>query len=119
MAKVELSPLIQSMSGSIAKRRRPDGTIVNYVVTKKGTMYVRSTKPRTAPLSAAQRERRRKFGVLSPACTLVRHKLALPADPATQKKIWRTLSDLYDMMIRDGMSRRPEDLANAYCMLVR
>ena len=35
MAKVELSPLIQSMSGSIAKRRRPDGTVVNYVVTKK------------------------------------------------------------------------------------
>ena len=119
MAKVELSPLIQSMSGSIAKRRRSDGTVVNYVVTKKGTMYVQSTRPRTAPLSAAQRERRRKFGVLSPACTLVRHKLALPADPATQKKIWRMLSDMYDMMIRDGMSHRPEDLANAYCMLVR
>ena len=52
MAKVELSPLIQSMSGSIAKRRRPDGTVVNYVVTKKGVRAVNQTPYRSVECSA-------------------------------------------------------------------
>ena len=62
MAKVELSPLIQSMSGSIAKRRRPDGTVVNYVVTKKGTMYVQSTRPRGMHARPSQAGTARRSG---------------------------------------------------------
>ena len=40
MAKIELSPLIKSMSGTIARRKLSDGTSVTYVVTKNNRLYI-------------------------------------------------------------------------------
>lgn len=42
----ELNPLFKSVSGTISKRRLPDGRIETIVATKKGTIYKRTTYPR-------------------------------------------------------------------------
>ena len=44
MARVELFPLIKSMSGTISKKKLADGTTVSYVVTKKGRLYIHTTE---------------------------------------------------------------------------
>lgn len=52
MAKYQLDPAngIETISGAISRRRRSDGTIEAWIMTKKGRLYHRIYK-RTTPLS--------------------------------------------------------------------
>ena len=46
----KLNPLFDSISGTISRRRFPDGCMETIVATKKGTIYKRTTYPkRTSP----------------------------------------------------------------------
>lgn len=118
MAKVELSPLIKSMSGTIARRKLPDGTTVTYVVTKKNRLYVHTSRLRATPLSEHEILRRHRFGVIASAVALVTRRLNLSADPVTQKRLWSDLGMHYDAMRRSGKTVSSEKLAERYCMVV-
>ena len=107
MAKVELSPLIKSMSGTIAKRKLSDGTTVTYVVTKKNRLYVHTSRPRATPLSDGEILRRQRFGVIASAVPLVTRRLNLSSDPATQKRLWSNLVMHYDAMLQSGKTISP------------
>ncbi|MBQ7530814.1 MAG: hypothetical protein IJT12_03840 [Paludibacteraceae bacterium] len=118
MAKVELSPLIKSMSGTIARRKLSDGTTVTYVVTKKNRLYIHSSRPRVTPLSEREIRQRQRFGIIASAVQLVRSRLNLPSDPKTQKQLWSGLGVHYDAMRQNGKTLTAEKLADSYCMLV-
>ena len=118
MAKIELSPLIKSMSGTIARRRLSDGTTVAYVVTKKNRLYVHTSGPRTQPLSPGEMARRIRFGVVASAVASVSGRLGLPSDPVTRKQLWKELGDLYDVLKKNTSSITSKKLVSAYCVLV-
>jgi len=44
--KFTLNPLFESISGVISRKRLPDGRVKSIIVTKRGTMYERTTYPR-------------------------------------------------------------------------
>ena len=118
MAQVELSPLIKSMSGTIAKKRLPDGTVITYVVTKKNRLYLHTTKPRSTPLSMREMNQRNRFGVIASAARLVKQQIQLPAEPGTTKKLWSTLGQLYELMVQNTQVITPAKLADSYCALL-
>ena len=118
MAKVELSPLIKSMSGTIAKKRLPDGTIVSYVVTKKNRLYLHTTKPRSTPLTIREMNQRNRFGVIASAAKRVKQQSQLPSGPDTTKKLWNTLGQLYELMLQNTSVITPAKLADSYCALM-
>ncbi len=51
----KLNPLFDSISGTISRKRFPDGHIETIVATKKGTIYVRKWYP-PKPSSGGSRE---------------------------------------------------------------
>lgn len=118
MAHVELSPLIKSMSGTIAKKRLPDGTVITYVVTKKNRLYLHTTKPRSTPLTMREMNQRNRFGVIASAARLVKQQIQLPAEPGTTKKLWSTLGQLYELMVQNSQVITPAKLADSYCALL-
>lgn len=118
MAQVELSPLIKSMSGTIAKKRLPDGTVITYVVTKKNRLYLHTTKPRSTPLTMREMNQRNRFGVIASAAKLVKQQIQLPAEPGTTKKLWSTLGQLYELMVQNSQVITPAKLADSYCALL-
>ena len=47
----KLNPLFDSISGTISRKRLPDGRVETIVATKRGTIYKRTTYPKgTFPL---------------------------------------------------------------------
>lgn len=118
MAKIELSPLIKSMSGTIAKKRLPDGTVITYVVTKKNRLYLHTTKPRSTPLTMREMNQRNRFGVIASAAKLVKQQIQLPSEPGTTKKLWSTLGQLYELMVQNSQVITPAKLADSYCALL-
>ena len=42
----KLNPLFESISGTISRKRYPDGRVETLVATKKGTIYKRTTCPK-------------------------------------------------------------------------
>ena len=118
MAQVELSPLIKSMSGTIAKKRLPDGTVITYVVTKKNRLYLHTTKPRSTPLSMREMNQRNRFGVIASAARLVKQQIQLPTEPGTTQKLWSTLGQLYELMVQNTQVITPAKLADSYCALL-
>ena len=118
MAQVELSPLIKSMSGTIAKKRLPDGTVITYVVTKKNRLYLHTTKPRSTPLTMREMNQRNRFGVIASAARLVKQQIQLPTEPGTTQKLWSTLGQLYELMVQNTQVITPAKLADSYCALL-
>lgn len=118
MARVELSPLIKTMSGTIARRKLSDGTLVTYVVTKKNRLYVHTTRPRTKALMPEEIAKRERFGTVSKAVTLVRKELALDADPATIKRLWASVGALYDRIRINSKTITSERLAEMYVYIM-
>lgn len=118
MAKIEFSPLIKSMSGTISKKRLSDGTTVTYVVTKKNRLYLHTTKPRMTPITIREMNIRNKFGVIASAVRMVKQQITLPAEPETNKKLWSTLGQLYELMLQNSQIITPAKLADSYCALL-
>lgn len=118
MAKVELSPLIKSMSGTISRKRLPDGTIVSYVVTKKNRLYLHTTKPRSTPMTIREMNQRNRFGVIASAAKRVKQQILLPSGPETNQKLWHTLGQLYDLLLQNTQVITPAKLADSYCALM-
>ena len=117
MAKIELSPLIKSMSGTIARKKLSDGTTVNYVVTKKNRFYVHATRPRTTALTSEEISKRTRFGMVAKAVSIVRKEMALDAEPITTKRLWTAIGALYDRICNNGKTITPEHLAEMYAYL--
>ena len=111
MAKVELSPLIKSMSGTISRKKLADGTTISYVVTKKGRLYVQTTRPRATPLQPVEIAHRTKFGMVCKAYALLRRTKLMPADPDCRKRVYAVLGDIYEQMARSRKAITPEELA--------
>ena len=118
MAQVVLSPLIKSMSGTIAKKRLPDGTVITYVVTKKNRLYIHTTKPRSKPLTMREMNLRNRFGVIASAVKQVKQQVRLPSGQETTKKLWSTLGQLYELMVQNSQVVTPAKLADSYCALL-
>lgn len=117
MAKIELSPLIKSMSGTIARRKLSDGTSVTYVVTKNNRLYIHATRPRTSPLTVSEISKRARFGTVAKAVNIVRKELALDSTPETIKHLWASVGALYDRIHNNGKTVTPERLAEMYAYL--
>lgn len=118
MAKIELSPFIKSMSGTIARRKLSDGTTVAYVVTRKNRLYMHATRPRTTALTQDELEKRTRFGIVSKAVTLVRKELTLDASPSTIKHLWTAIGTLYDFICHNGKTITAERLAEMYAYML-
>lgn len=118
MAKVELSPLIKSMSGTISRKRLSDGTIVSYVVTKKNRFYLHTTKPRSKPMTIREMNLRNRFGIIASAVKLVKQQIQLPSGPDTNQKLWHTLGQLYDLLLQNTPVITPAKLADSYSALM-
>ena len=119
MARVELSPLIKSMSGTISKKKLADGTTVSYVVTKKGRLYVHTTHPRTTPLLPTEVEHRAKFGKVCSAYALLQRTKSVSADSSVRKQAYAILGDIYDLMAKNRKTITPEALAKRYWAFVQ
>lgn len=111
--KVKFSDLFKSMSGTISRKRLPDGRTKTIVVTKKGSMYETTYNP-PKKLTQAIIDRRTKFGCVAKATAIVCRELENGADPATRKKYWRDISALYDRLKEHGKVLTPEKLAEMY-----
>lgn len=118
MARVELSPLIKSMSGIISRRKLSDGTTVSYVVTKKNRLYVHTTRPRTTALTPIEITKRNRFTIVSKAVTIVRKEMAMDASPGTIKHLWASIGALYDRIQNNGKTITPERLAEIYAYIM-
>ena len=119
MARVELSPLIKSMSGTISKKKLADGTTVSYVVTKKGRLYIHTTRPRTTPLQPRELAHRSKFGMVCSAFALLQRTKSVPPDPSARKQAYAVLGDIYDLMVKNRKTITTEALAKRYWTFVQ
>jgi len=119
MAQVELSPLIKTMSGTISKRRLSDGTTISYVVTKKGRLYVRTSRPRSTPVQSAELERRNRFGLIASAVGIIRRNVFIPAGSGAIQHLWKDLGEVYDVMKLHRKNITPEDLVKWYQIIVK
>ena len=106
------------MSGTIAKKRLPDGTVITYVVTRKNRLYIHTTKPRSKPLTMREKNLRNRFGVIASAAKQVKQQVQLPSGPETTKKLWSTLGQLYELMVQNSQVVTPAKLADSYCALL-
>lgn len=118
MAKIKLSPLIQSMSGTIIRRKLPNGVSVACVVTKKGRIYVRTIRPRVKPLTESEINRRQKFGIVAAAAQLVALCRNATNAPASRSELWRALGNMYDDMRTAGKMITAQRLADRYCTAI-
>ena len=116
MAKITLPDFIKSASGTIARKRYHDGTIKNIVITKRGTMYESTYRPRTK-ISEKEEQGQSRFAMLSKAFPIVRTELKLPTDPATRKRVYAALGSIYDKLTKTGKKITPEILASLYAYL--
>lgn len=116
MAKVTLPDFIKSASGTIARKRYSDGTVKNIVITKKGTMYESTYRPRTK-ITEKEKQVRSRFAMVNKAYPIVRQELHLSTDPATRKRVYAALGSIYDRLTKVGKSVTPEILASMYAYL--
>ena len=93
--KVQFTDLIKSMSGTISKKRLPDGSIRRLVVKKNGYMYETTTYPRKGPADAKTIAKQNRFGLISKAFTVLRKEMNLSSDPATSDKLVELYAYLY------------------------
>lgn len=110
--KIEFSDLFKSMSGTISRKRLPDGRTKTIVVTKKGSMYETTYNP-PKKLTQETIDRRAKFGCVAKATAIVCRELG-DATSATRKQHWKNLSALYDRLKEHGKVLTPEKLAEMY-----
>ena len=115
-AKVTLPDFIKSVSGTIAKKRYSDGTVKNIVITKKGTIYESTYRPRTK-VSEKELQGQSRFAMLNRAFPIVRQELQLSSDPATRKRVYAALGSIYDRLTKAGKKISPEILASLYAYL--
>ena len=116
MAKITLPDFIKTASGSISKKRYSDGTVKNLIITKRGTMYESTYRPRTK-MSEKEKQGKSRFAMLNKAFPVVRQELRLPTDPDTRKRIYAALDSIYDRLTKAGKVITPEILASLYAYL--
>ena len=114
MVKVKFQEFIKSMSGTLSKRRLPDGSIRRLIVTKKGCMYETTTYPKTGPLSPETIEKQIRFGLVCKTVPMIRKAHRLPSDPATRKRLFQALGKIYDTWHRKGKTITPEVLTKEW-----
>ena len=114
--KVQFTDLIKSMSGTISKKRLPDGSIRRLVVKKNGYMYETTTYP-PKNVSVAVAARRVKFGTVCKAYAIIQKEKSLCSDPDSRKLIHQALNDIYDLMHKQKKVISPEKLAANYAYL--
>ena len=114
MVKVKFPDFIKSMSGTLSKRRLPDGSVRRLIVTKKGCMYETTTFPKTGPLSPETIEKQIRFGLVCKTVPMIRKAHRLPSDPATRKRLFRSLGKIYDTLHRKGKTITPEVLTKEW-----
>jgi len=116
MAKITLPDFIKSASGTIARKRYSDGTVKNIVITKRGTMYESTYRPRTK-ISEKEMQGQSRFAMLCKAFAIVRRDLHLATDPATRKRVYAALGAIYDRLTKVGKKINPDILASLYAYL--
>lgn len=116
MAKITLPDFIKSASGTIARKRYSDGTVKSTVITKKGTMYQSTYRPRTK-ISEKEKQGQARFAMLNKTFPILRQELQLTTDPATRKRVYAALGSIYDKLIQKGKVVTPEILASMYAYL--
>lgn len=116
MAKVEFPDFIKSASGTISRKRLPDGSIRSIVVNKHGRMYETTYHPRTK-ISPEERARRKKFGVISSAFAFVQREMEIESDPTTRRRIYGIMGGIYDRMVGNGKEPNAKMIASSYVFL--
>jgi len=114
--KVKFNDLIKSMSGTISRKRLPDGSVRSLVVRKDGTMYETTYYP-PKKVSVAVAARRVKFGMVCKAYAIIQKEKSLCSDPDSRKLIHQALNDIYDLMHKQKKVISPEKLAANYAYL--
>lgn len=114
--KVKFNDLIKSMSGTISRKRLPDGGVRSLVVRKDGTMYETTYYP-PRKISAAVTARRIKFGTVCKAYAIIQKEKSLSSDPATRKQVYAALGAIYDKLLSQGKEVTAEKLAANYAYL--
>lgn len=115
--KVQFTDLIKSMSGTISKKRLPDGSIRRLVVKKNGYMYETTTYPRKGPADAKTIAKQNRFGLISKAFTVLRQEMLLSSDPATRKQVYAVLGAIYDKLLSQGKEVTSDKLMELYAYL--
>lgn len=114
--KVKFNDLIKSMSGTISRKRLPDGGVRSLVLRKDGTMYETTYYP-PKKVSVAVAARRVKFGTVCKAYAIIQKEKSLCTDPDSRKLIHQALNDIYDLMHKQKKVISPEKLAANYAYL--
>ena len=117
MAKIKLSPLFDSVSGTISRRTLPDGRTETVYVTRKGQLGTRITgesKPRE--LTPAQINARHRFAAISQAVRLICQQADLPCDALARQYLTPFVKIHYAQLPDDrDQSRDAETLCQAFC----
>ena len=111
--KVKFNDMIKSMSGTLSKKRLPDGGVRKTIVRKDGSMFETTTYPRTK-ISPAEQKRRKKFGVICRAFAIAQKELKLDSDPDTRRRAYAVMGGIYDRLKAHGKQPTADMIASTY-----
>lgn len=115
--KVKFNDMIKSMSGTLSKKRLPDGGVRKTIVRKDGSMFETTTYPRKK-ISIAEQTRRKKFGVICGAFAIAQKELCVASDPDTRKRVYADMGGIYDRMAAHGKEPTAEMVASTYAYVM-
>ena len=118
MAHIKLSPLFDSVSGTISRRTLSDGRTETVYVTRNGHLGTRITgEPTPRVLTPAQINARHRFAAISEAVRLICLRADLPCDTPARQYLTPFVKDHYSSLPDDrDQSRDAETLCHLFCM---
>ena len=118
MAKIKLSPLFDSVSGTLSRRTLSDGRTETVYVTRNGHLGTRITgEPTPRVLTPAQINARHRFAAISEAVRLICRQADLPCDTPARQYLTPFVKEHYAQLPDDrDQSRDAETLCHAFCM---
>jgi len=117
MAKIKLSPLFESVCGTISRRTLADGRTETVYVTRSGRLATRiSGEPTPRVLTPGQIHARHRFAAISQAVHLICQRADLPCDALARQYLTPFVKDHYNQLPDDrDQSRDAETLCQAFC----
>ncbi len=118
MAKIKLSPLFDSVSGTLSRRTLSDGRTETVYVTRNGHLRTVVTgEPTPHVLTPAQIRARHRFAAISEAVRLICQQADLPCDTPARQYLTPFVKEHYSQLPDDrDQSRDAETLCQAFCM---
>ena len=117
MARIKLSPLFDSVSGTLSRRTLSDGRTETVYVTRNGHLRTVVTgEPTPHVLTPAQIRARHRFAAISEAVRLICQQADLPCDTPARQYLTPFVKEHYSQLTDDrDQSRDAETLCQAFC----